>query len=681
MAKFPPVMKGAAGLLHGGDYNPDQWMDMKDTIWKKDMEMAKKAGINTLSVGIFSWSMLEPEEGVYHFEWLDEVMDMLHENGIRAVLATPSGARPAWMAQKYPEVLRVNEARQKCLFGNRHNHCASSPVYREKVRRINTLLAERYKDHPALAMWHVSNEYGGECHCENCQKRFRAFLKDRYGDIETLNRSWWNAFWAHRYTSFDEIESPSKPSDIGECHSEGLKLAWRRFCSWQTVDFYLHEIEPLKRITPDIPCTTNLMHTYPIIDYFDLGKALDVSSWDNYPRWQGTMEDVHVAEDSAFRHDLMRGVCGRKPFMLMESCPSAPNWHEVNKLRRPGTVMLQGLQAIAHGSDTVQYFQFRKGRGQKEKFHGAVVDHEGSENTRAFQEVAQVGRRLKNVGCVAGTAPENEVAVVYDWENRWALDEAEFGVREKNYERTVRQHHTALMRGGFGVDVIDQTIDLSPYKVVSAPMSYMLRGDFADRVREFVKNGGTFVMTYASGYVDEEDLCFLGGFPGPLRDVAGVWAEEVDALYPGEGNKFTYDGHSYNVHEWAELIHPDADTKVLAAFESDFYAGMPAVTSHAFDRGTCLYIAGRTSESFLKAFYEKACAKAGVKPIVAQLPYGVGATERVGEADERYIFLLNYMPSEAIVTLEKAYTDVETGAAVTGDITLAAREVRVLKAK
>lgn len=677
MAKFPPAMKGAAGILHGGDYNPDQWMDMKDTIWKKDMELAKKAGINTLSVGIFSWSMLEPAEGVYRFEWLDEVMDMLHENGIRAVLATPSGARPAWMARKYPEVLRVNHERLKEHFGGRHNHCASSPVYREKVQKINTLLAERYKDHPALAMWHISNEYNGECHCENCQRRFRAFLKDRYGDIETLNRSWWNAFWAHRYSSFDEIESPSP---IGERSSQGLKLAWRRFCSWQTVDFYLHEIEPLKRIAPDIPCTTNLMSTYTGIDYFDLGKVLDVSSWDNYPRWKGTMEDVHVAEDTAFRHDLMRGVGGRKPFLMMESSPSAVNWHEVNKLRRPGTVTMQGLQAVAHGSDSVQYFQFRKGRGQSEKFHGAVIDHEGSEHTRVFKEVAQVGERLGRIGCVAGSAPENEVAVVYDWENRWALDESEFGIRDKQYERTVRQHHTALMRGGFGVDVIDQTIDLSPYKVVTAPMSYMLRGDFADRVRRFVAEGGTFVLTYASGYVDGEDMCFLGGFPGPLRDVAGVWAEEVDVLYPGESNRFNYDGHSYNVHEWAELIHPDADTKVLATFENDFYAGMPAVTRHAYGQGVCLYVAARTSESFLKVFYEKACTKAGVKPIVDQLPYGVGVTERVGEGDERYTFLINYMPVAANVALGRAYTDVETGAPVEGEISLAAREVRVLKA-
>lgn len=679
MARFAPVVKGSVGLLHGGDYNPDQWMDLKDTIWKRDMELAKKAGLNTLSVGIFAWAALEPREGEYHFEWMDEVMDMLHANGMRAVLATPSGARPAWMAKKYPEVLRVDPERKKGLYGGRHNHCASSPIYRAKVKQMNTLLAERYKDHPALGMWHISNEYGGECHCENCQKRFREWLERRYGDIQTLNAKWWNAFWAHEYTCFEEIESPTYPSYLGECHSHGLLLAWRRFTSWQTVDFYNAEIEPLKRITPDVPCTTNMMGTYPTIDYFALGRALDVSSWDNYPKWRGTMEDVQVAEESAFLHDLMRGVGGQKPFMLMESSPSAVNWQEVNKLRRPGATMLQGMQAIAHGSDSVQYFQFRKSRGQSEKFHGAVVDHVGTDETRVFKDVSEVGARLKGLAQLAGTAPENKIALVYDWENRWAMEAAQFGVQDKQYERTVRQHHTALMRAGYMVDVIDQTCDLSGYAMVCAPMCYMLREGFADRVKAFVQNGGRFVTTYASGYVDEEDLCFTGGFPGPLREVTGIWAEEVDALYNDESNKFYYDGHTYNVIEWAELIHLDT-AKALATYQEDFYEGMPVITHNVYGKGDCLYIAARTSESFLSMFYSR-CTKRrlGLAPLVEPLPYGVGVTQRVGDADERYTFLLNYKPSSARVKLGNGYIDADTGEATEAEIILNPREVRVFK--
>ena len=293
----------------------------------------------------------------------------------------------------------MDAERRRALYGTRHNHCLSSPVYREKVRAINTALAERYKDHPALGLWHVSNEYGGECHCPLCQARFHEWLKEKYGTIERLNESWWNSFWSHLYPSFEAIESPSP---IGECDNPALTLNWRRFTSHQFRDFYEWEIAPLKAITPGVPCTANLMAAYPGIDYFDLGRALDVSSWDNYPQWTGDGRDARVLMDAAFNHDLMRGVGGQKPFMMMESSPSAVNWQPVNRLRQPGVLMLQGLQAIAHGSDSVQYFQFRKGRGGAEKFHGAVVDHVGTRETRVFREVAEVGKRLGQLKAVTG---------------------------------------------------------------------------------------------------------------------------------------------------------------------------------------------------------------------------------------------------------------------------------------
>lgn len=677
MAQFPPVMRGMNVLLHGGDYNPEQWLDQKDEIWKKDMEFARKAGINTLSVGIFSWARLETEEGKYDFAWLDQVMDMLQANGIKAILATPSGARPPWLAQKYPEVLRVNSERQQHLYGGRHNHCLTSPAYREKAAAINEALALRYGRHPALGMWHISNEYGGECHCPLCQKAFQKWLEERYGTVENLNHAWWNDFWAHRVGSFDQIQSPTSPSWLGENESHGLLLAWRRFTSHQHCDFYLNEVAPLKRITPDIPCTTNLMSTYPIIDYFALGKCLDRSSWDNYPIWTGTKEDAQVGRHTAFNHDLMRGVGGGKPFLMMESSPGPVNWQQVNALRRPGTVLLQGLQAIAHGSDTVQYFQFRKSRGGVEKFHGALVDHEGSGNTRMFREVVTVGETLRKLRPVTGSAPENRITLVYDWENRWALSDARFGLVDKGYEATVRAHHSALVQAGFGVDIIDQTGDLSGYALVSAPMSYMLRGDFANKVQAFVKRGGTFVLTYVSGYVDEEDLCFLGGFPGPLRNVAGVWAEEVDALFPGMRNSFTWQGKTYEAFDFCELAHPET-AQALTAYEKDFYQGMPALTVNAFGSGRCYYIAARTGEDFLMDFYRHAAKEAGVAPLVPELPLGMGAAKRIGENGREYLFLMNYLPSENSLTLQEKCFDLLSGKAVSGTVTLPPRGVLVL---
>ncbi|MCR4887297.1 MAG: beta-galactosidase [Clostridiales bacterium] len=674
MAQYPPVMRDMPAFLYGGDYNPEQWIREKDTVWKKDMELARQAGINTLSVGIFSWSMLEPEEGVYRFEWLDEVMDMLAENGIKAVLATPSGARPPWMAEKYPEVLRVDGYRRRQLFGNRHNHCLSSPVYRDKVRAINTLLAERYRDHPALGMWHVSNELGGECHCPLCQEKFRAWLKDRYGNIDTLNDQWWNTFWSHRYSSFGQVESPSP---IGEGCSHGLKLAWRRFQSDQFCDWYRWETEPLRRITPHIPCTTNLMEIFWNIDYFDLGKLLDRVSWDNYPRWTNDDRDAEVAAYTAFNHDLMRGVGGGRPFMMMESSPSAVNWQEVNRLRSPGLLMLQGMQAVAHGSDTVQYFQFRKGRGSCEKFHGAVVSHDEREDNRVYREVCRVGERLKTLGDIPGSAPENRAAVLFDWDNRWILRDAQFGLNpDKGYEQTVIAHHGAMFRCGIGVDVIGQASDLTGYRLVSGPMTYMLKPGFAEKVRAFVEAGGVYVSTYCSGWVNEEDLCFMGGFPGQLKAVLGVWDEETDALDEGQRNHFTWRGKRYETKDFCALIHPEG-AKKLAEYEEHFYRGYPVLTENALGKGKAYYIAARTGMDFLRDFYAALIQQAGIAPLIPDLPRGFLCAERTGNKG-RFLFVMNTVPRENAVSLPDC-RDAETGEAVKGETAFAPYEVKILK--
>ncbi|MFG3341264.1 beta-galactosidase [Glycomyces sp. NPDC048151] len=641
-------------MLHGGDYNPDQWLSTKDTTWKEDMRLARLAGVNTLSVGIFAWAALEPEEGRYEFGWLDEIMDLMGENGITAVLATPSGARPGWMSHRYPEVLRVNADRTKNRHGGRHNHCLTSPVYREKTLAINTALAERYGAHPALGVWHISNEYGGECHCDLCQDRFRAFLQDKYGDLATLNEEWWTAFWSKTYTDWSHIESPSTHWR-GEQDIHGLHLDWMRFTTEQFVDFYLHETAPLKAATPDVPCTTNLMGTYPGIDYFRLAQVLDVVSWDSYPQWSGTERDIRTGAEAAFHHDLTRSLKG-KPFMLMESSPSATNWRPVAKLHRPGVHLLQSLQAVAHGADTVQYFQFRKGRGGSEKFHGAIVDHEGTERTRVFRDVAEVGARLKELDAVVGTDTPAEVAVVFDWHNRWALDDMKGLLQDKTaYHRTVVDHYRAFWEQGVPADVVDSSLIAEPgfldrYKVLVAPMLYMLRPGVAAAVDAFVQRGGTFVASYATGYVDENDKAFTGGFPGPLRDTLGVWCEEIDALYEDDRNSVEWDGASYPAFDLCELVHAET-AEVLGVYGADFYQGRPALTVNARGEGQAYFIAARTGDDFLGDFYRGLVASTGVeRALDADLPDGVTAQVRT-DGTRDHVFVQNYGPAPATVAL------------------------------
>ena len=656
---FGPFSEKVHGLLHGADYNPDQWLDRPE-ILEQDIDLMKKAGMDVMSVGIFSWAKLEPVEGRFEFDWLDQVLDRLHDNGIQVILATPSAARPVWMSRTYPEVLRMDENRVRHLHGGRQNHCFTSPVYRAKVREIDRRLAERYGTHPAVIAWHVSNEFEGfGCHCPLCQDAFRNWLKKRYhNDLDALNHAWWTSFWSHTYQDWSEIESPSP---IGEHEVHGLTLDWHRFVSDQTLDFMQEECHVLKEIAPALPLTTNF-HDFVSLErglkYWDFAKALDVISWDNYPYWHA--EGRTVAEEAArraFIHDMNRSFKQGKPFLLMESSPSATNWQEVAKLRRPGMQNLSSVQAVAHGADTVQYFQWRKSLGSSEKFHGAVVDHYATPDTRVFREVAALGQELPRLSDIVGTSVAAEAAIIYDWENAWILGDTQ-GPRKEgiDYFDTCVRHYKALWDRGVAVDVIDADQDLSGYKLVIAPMLYMIRDGFGAKVEEYVRNGGHFVTTYWSGIADGTDLCFETGRPGPLRKVLGIWSEEIDVLYDSDVNH----AGGYEARIFCDLIHTEGADTVLS-YDEDFYAGRPALTRNRFGKGEAWYIAFRSYDTFLSDLYGDLIKEYGIeRALETDLPNGVTATIREDEA-HRFCFLQNYTNTKQTVELTYPMRDVLSG--------------------
>lgn len=593
-------------FIYGGDYNPEQWLDRPD-IFKQDLLLMKKAHINTVTLGVFSWSTLEPIKDCFNFTWLIDIIDKLYDNGIQVILATPSGARPRWLAETYPEVLRVREDRTRQLYGERHNHCYTSPAYRERVRIINQKLAKTFRNHPGVILWHISNEYRGECHCPLCQEAFRNWLKNKYKDIDSLNRAWWTTFWSHTYNSFHQIESPSS---IGDHGLHGLNLDWKRFVTDQTVDFMCEEIHALRDGGATQPVTTNFMDDYKGLNYYNLAKHIDYVSWDSYPTWNKE-DEICTAYDTAMQHDLMRSM-KQKPFLLMESCPSSPNWQTVSKLKKPGLLQSASLQAVAHGSNSVQYFQIRQSRGSFEKFHGAVIDHYGGSDTRVFNEVTETGASLIELKQVIGSKVDSSAAIIYDMENRWAMEDSK-GPRNEGlfYHESVLKSYQALRKAALNVDIINMEQSLDSYKLVVAPMLYMFRAGIEIKLRSFVENGGILIMTYWSGIVNETDLCYLGGTPHSLLDVFGLRSKEIDGLYEWEENSLipipenSLQLHtSYKCKNLCDLVQLNGATPLMN-YGSDFYQGTPALTVNQYGKGYAYYICADAEEPFYHDLYAK----------------------------------------------------------------------------
>ena len=669
-------------FIHGADYNPEQWAKFPG-IWDTDMRLLNEANLNSVSLGIFSWAELEPEEGIYRFEWMDEIINRLEANGQKFFLATPSGAKPNWMALKYPEIRRVGEDGHRRLQGLRHNHCLTSPIYRKKVREMNTLLAKRYGHRRHLLAWHISNEYGGNCYCDLCKADFRLWLKERYQTLEGLNDAWWSRFWSHTYTDWAQIDR----IDEG---IHAMLVDWRRFMTAQVATFIRNEAAPLREISPQVPTTINMMGGYDQYDYNALAKEIDFISWDSYPVWHGQAGEVtphwHNGMWTTFYHDQFRSMKPDEPMLLIETTPSQVNWAGASPLKRPGMHRTACLLAVSRGSEGVCYFQFRSSQGSSEKYHGTVVSHDGRNDTRVFRDVQDLGTLFQKIQPVIGSLPKSQVAVLHDFQNRWAIHHMQFVVNQaKNYVGTCVDHYAPFWARGIGMDVPDQSVDFSRYRIVVAPMLHMLLPGTAERLIAYVENGGILVTTYMTGYVNESDLCFLGGFPGPLRELLGVRIEETDALPAFRkvfvsgvaGNSLKLSGQ-WEARDVCEILHAES-AEVLATYASEFYAGTPALTRKATGKGVAYHLGARMDASFLDTFTAAILSEAGIAPLLGgTLPLGVTAQTRIDPEGKTWMFLMNFNETNATVSLgDGKWQDVEANSPLNENIELPAFSTRI----
>lgn len=633
-------------IVYGGDYNPEQW---PEEIWADDMRLLKEANIDIVTLNVFSWAALQPSEETYDFSKLDKIMEMVRDNGLQVCLATSTGAHPAWMAKKYPDILRTEFNGLKRKFGGRHNSCPNSPTYEKYSVRLAQKIAERYRDYNNIVAWHISNEFGGECYCENCEKAFRVWLKKKYQTIENVNRAWNTAFWGHTFYDWDEIVLPNLLSEHFEqdrSQFQGITVDYKRFNSESILECYKREYDALKAITPDIPITTNLMGFYKPLDYKMWAKYMDVVSWDNYPSNEDSPAQI------AMSHDLMRGINGGEPFLLMEQTPSVTNWLPYNALKRPGVMRLWSYQAVAHGSDSVMFFQMRRTVGACEKLHGAVIDHVGTNETRVFREVKALGAELKELGeQTLGAVTDAKAAIYFDWDNWWAIECSAGPNCDLKYKDEIYNYYQALYKLNIPVDIVGPEDDLGKYQLLIAPILYMTKTGYDEKIRTFVKNGGTFVTTFFSGIADEHDLIVTGGYPGKLRDIMGIWVEESDALPSGAENHFTYRGKAYPAKLLCDLSHLEG-AEALSVYEEDFYAQMPAITKNQFGDGRAYYVATRSNEEFYQTLMADICEECGMESLLAPQE-NLEVTMRRNE-NGRFLFLLNHADREQETVMTEA---------------------------
>ena len=643
-------------FYYGGDYNPEQW---PPESYPEDFRLMRLAGVNTITLGVFSWSLIQPDENTFDFSCFDRIMELAEANHVRVILATPTAATPLWMAKRYPEVMRTECDGIRYEPGGRYRFCPSSPIFKRFSFEISRKLAERYGHHPALAMWHIGNEYSKYCFCPICAEEFRRWLRKRYGSLDELNYRWNSNFWSRHISDWDEIDPPSYRNELlrfggfDTTMAPGFTIDYCRFMSDQVLAHCKLQIDAVKAVNPAIPCTTNfLFGTLRTFDYERWARELDLISWDNYPMLGDRPDQI------ALRHAFMRGLKPEKPFLIMEQTPSNNNWRKYVMLRRPGELAVQSMQAIGMGADSILYFQLRQSRGGCEKYHGALISHGNGEHSRVFRECAQIGEELNRIAPqLSGTTTRAEAAILFDFDNFLSLRYAVGMNQDLDCFHEIENFFRPFHDSNIPCDIVYRHGDFSRYKLIIAPLIHMVTPELAAKLEKFTADGGTLLLTFFSGHVDENDLIFENGYPGPLSRLAGLRVEELEGLPPERANTLTPVGsfcnESFPALTMAEVIHP-AGAVPLMVYDKDFYAGSPAFTVNAFGNGRCYYLASSSTPEFFSFLISRIAGEIQLKPVM-NTPENVEAMARYRVNDEggetKFITLVNHARETRSVVL------------------------------
>ncbi len=659
-------------VVLGCDYNPEQGPDQ---MLDEDVELMAECGLGFVSLGIFSWALLEPQPERFEFAWLDRVMDRLGEAGIAVDLATATASPPPWFARLHPEAMPVTRDGVRLSHGSRQTWCPSSPAYRQRALALVEQLATRYHEHPALAMWHVNNEIGchnSQCFCDVSAEHFRRWLLERHGDLDTVNQAWGTTFWSQRYADIADIVPPRATTAI---ENPGAMLDWHRFCSDALLAGHIAERDLLHRLSPGVPVTTNFMTMVAIrdMDYFSWAPHQDIVSTDHY--LSGAMAEPHV--ELSLSGDLTRGLADGAPWVLMEHSTSAVNWQTVNLAKAPGQLARDSLAHVARGADAVGYFQWRASHAGAEKYHSALVPHAGRDS-RVWREVVDLGDSLRAISEIAGSRVVADVALIWDWPSMWATDAPSKPSTLHRYADEVLAWYAGLRRAGVTTDIVAAGAELAGYSAVIVPSLHVMSEEAVAALGVAAQAGTQVLVTYFSGIVDERDHIVLGGYPGALRDLLGIRVEEFSPLLDGATVTLAaphweaLDGIAATV--WTERGRAAPGTEVLAEFSDGPAAGSPALTR----RGTAWYVATRLGPDAVDAVLARVLTDAEVNPVLAGLPGGTEAVTRRHPDGREYLIVIDHTGVGCDIAVDG--TDLVTGTTSTsGVLRLAPGAVAVVR--
>lgn len=687
------------GIAYGCDYNPEQW---DSAVWIEDVALMQEAGVDLVAINIFGWARINPGPGDYDFTALDTIVELLHAGGIRINLGTGTSSTPPWLTALHPEILPEAEDGTTRFPGGRQAWCPSSPVFRRYALALVERVAERYGHHPAIAVWHVSNELGCHnalCYDHDSRVAFQRWLEAKYGTIDGLNAAWGTSFWSQRYGAWAEVDTPKLTLSS---RNPGQLLDFHRFSSDELLDYFRSERDVIRKHST-VAVTTNFMVAAHIrnLDYWSWAPEVDIVANDHYL-------DHRLGDPTtelAFAADLTRGLAGGSPWILMEQSTGAVNWQPFNLAKAPGEMSRNSLTHVARGADAVCFFQWRASQQGSEKFHSALVPHAGTD-TLAWREVVALGQTLDRLDEIQGTTVVADVAIVFSWDAWWAGDgetRPSHGVR---YLDQVHAAYAAIHELGITVDIVPPgTTNLSRYRLLVVPALYLVSDADAATITEYVEGGGHAVVTFFSGIVDEDDRVRLGGYPGAFREALGITVEEFAPLLPGASVRLdsgataslwterlrvtggtgistassaTTNSGSATTASGSNTTTPGATAPatVIARYLDGPLPGTPAITRTSHGSGTAWYVATALAPGDLRDLVRTVARGAGV---TALGPESDGSVEVVRRADatRSYLFVINHGGHD--IDLPGSGHEIVTGEPVARTLRVPAGTVRVLR--